>query len=309
MQRLAEFVAGKLVELRLAEQERREPVGRGGERRSRQGRARLAFGAAEEVDPPAPLFERLGPRQAREAEVEDSARQRERARLVGRRAEAAFDKRQRAEFSAAARAQRGGGAVEDGLLARLDLSRRRPPRSRLNRQRRGGDDARRRGAADDLADRQKRFAGERIVRLERRGAAIGHQEFAASFPAPSRCGRETPPRAIRRRSPIGPSATFSRSREKGDPSPVRERARGEGPRAARQIPRQPPRVVGARRAVAAESLQPPRQVDRVAAEAAFSEHDGELGGEAAPRRRAPRRRPCAPAAAAAPGRRWPCLRR
>ena len=68
VQRLAEFVAGKLVEPRLAEQERRQPVGRGGERRVGEVGPRLAFGAAQKTDPPAPLRQRLRPRQARQPE-------------------------------------------------------------------------------------------------------------------------------------------------------------------------------------------------------------------------------------------------
>jgi len=72
-----------------------------------------------------------------------------------------------------------------------------------------------------------------------------------------------------------------------DKSPCGSGARGESARARRQIARQAPRVLGARRAVAAEILDPLRQVDCVAAEAAFGEDDGEFGGE---RRRADARR-------------------
>ena len=98
--------------------------------------------------------------------------------LVGGDAQVLLGEDQRAEPAAAARAQRRRGAVERQFVARLDFA----AGDRLDlleRQRRGGEDARRGRAADDFADREERFARQRVVRLERRRAAVGHQELAA----------------------------------------------------------------------------------------------------------------------------------
>ena len=105
-------------------------------------------------DPVAPLRERLGPRQPLDAERQHAARQRRARSPRPRDGQRLLGERQRAEPPAAAGAQRSGGAVEGQS--------RRPSRSSApatasmsaRRQRRGEQDARRGGAADDLADRQ-----------------------------------------------------------------------------------------------------------------------------------------------------------
>ena len=50
----------------------------------------------------------------------------------------------------------------------------------------------------------------------------------------------------------------------------------EGLRPRRQSARQAPRVVGARRAIATEGLEPGRKIDRIAAESAFGQHHGDF---------------------------------
>ena len=114
------------------------------------------------------------------AEREDAAGERRGASLVRRDGQRLLGQRQRPEPPAPARPQRSGRAVEGDLVGRLD----RPAGDRfdLGEAHRGGEqDARRGGAADDLADREIGFAGERIVRLERRRPPVRHQELAA-FP-------------------------------------------------------------------------------------------------------------------------------
>ncbi len=146
------------------------------------------------------------------------------------------------------------------------------------------------------------------MRLNRRRPPVRHQEFAAPAAGDSNAigvgrGEESPlsPKPVDRRAffrtpfggrgvggegsprgrkplirPASP-ATFSRG-EKGalPPSPSGRGVGGEGAR--RQSMREPSRVIGPRRAVAAESLEPGRKIDRVAAEPAFGQHDRDLGG-------------------------------
>ena len=272
MQRLAEFVARQISSSRVLPS--RNGASQSGEAASaasdRSGHA-LAFGAAQE-DRPARAIAAAASSTAG-APSPRSRTPRASASALGSSAgglRLPSASVERAEPAAAARAQRSGGAVERRLLARLD----RAAGDRLDlvkRQRRGGDDARRGGAADDLADRQIRFAGERIVRLERRGAAVGHQEFAA------RC-----PRAIAMRSGNAAAShcadvdaacrSLSRS---GEGLPAGERSA----RAAREFR-------ASRRASSARGERSRRkassrgvEVDRVAAEAAFGQHDGDLGGQ------------------------------
>ena len=113
-------IGADLVELRLADEERRKPARIGGKRLVRQVRPRLALGAAQEHHPVPPLLERFRPRQAREAKRKDAARQRERGRLVLRDGERLLGKDERAEPAAAARPQRCGGAVEAQFIRGLD---------------------------------------------------------------------------------------------------------------------------------------------------------------------------------------------
>ena len=181
MERVREIVRADLVEPRLADKERREPFGILDEARVREVRPDVALGAPEEAHPVAPLGQRPAPRQAAGPKREGAAGERRGALLVRRDGQRLLGQRQRPEPSAPARPQRSGRAVEGDLVGRLD----RPAGCRfdLGEAHRGGDeDARRGGAADHLADREIGFAGERIMRLERRRPPVRHQELAALPP-------------------------------------------------------------------------------------------------------------------------------
>ena len=180
--------------------------------------------------------ERRAPARAR------SPRRRATASVCSASTSAPSRRRRRARNAAAARSKVTSSArLDRGAGDRLDL---------LARQRRGGEDARRRRAADDFADREEVFAARahRAVRAPPRGRSPSGTRRVCR--APSRCDRETRRRAMRRAS---------------SPRLRRARAATSETRAARQIAREPPRVLRARRAVAAEILQPMRQIDRVAA--------------------------------------------
>ena len=121
----------------------------------RKVRPRLAFGATQKHHPVAPLLERFRPRQAREPERKNAARERQRGRLVLRDGKRLLGEDERAEPATAARPQRGGGAVEAQFVRGLDR-RARDPLDVVERERRGGEDARRGGAAGDFADGEDR---------------------------------------------------------------------------------------------------------------------------------------------------------
>ena len=80
--------------------------------------------------------------------------------------------------------------------------------------------------------------------------------------------------------PFGPPSP-ARGRRDAPLSRLRERGWGEGrARAVGQAPREAARVLGARRAVAAESVEPMGQIDGLAAEPALGQRDGDLGRQA-----------------------------
>ncbi len=164
VERAREIVGADLVELRFAEEERREPAGIGGQGFVRQVRPRLAFGAAQEHHPVAPLLERFGPRQARDPKRKNAARQRERCRLVLRDGERLLGEDERAEPAAAARAQRCGGAIEGQFVRCFDRAAC-DPLDVVERKRRGREDARRGGAAGDFADGEIGLARQAIHAL------------------------------------------------------------------------------------------------------------------------------------------------
>ena len=87
-------------------------------------------------------------------------------------------KHERAEPAAAARAQGKGSAVEHEFVRGLDRS----AGDRLDvveGKRRGEQNARRSRAAGDLADGEEPLGRKRIMRLQRPGAPVGHEELAA----------------------------------------------------------------------------------------------------------------------------------
>ena len=232
-------------------------------------------------------FRCCAPRQASEPKRQHAARQRQRGRLVRRNRQRLLGEHERAEPAATPRPQGRGGAIEGQFVHGLD---RRAGDSfdLAKRKRRGEEDARRSRAAGDLADGEERLAGERVMRLDRRRPPVRHQEFAALAIArrrraslDARCDRsDRPRRAGRRRASSEPAspATFSRcGRRVRIPLSPSGRGGAEGVRARRrQPPREPPRVLGPRRAVAAEGLEPGRKIDRVAAEPALGQDDRDL---------------------------------
>ena len=156
-----------------------------------------------------------------------AARERERAALVLRNGERLLGEDERAEPAAAAGSQRRRGAVEGQFLHGLD----RRARDSLDlgeRQRRGEQDARRGRPARDLADREKRLARQRVVRLERRRPPVRHQELAA--PAARHGDAVGIGDASRRRGDAAAhpalAATFAQRAPGTPPSPARERGRG-----------------------------------------------------------------------------------
>ena len=210
-------IGADLVELRLADEERREPAGIGGQGLVRQVRPRLALGAAQEHHPVATLLERFRPRQARDAKRKNAARQRQRSRLVLRDGERLLGEDERAEPATATRPQRCGGAVEAQFVRGLDR-RASDPFDVVERERRSRENTRRGGAAGDFADGEIRLARQRIMRFQRRRPAVGHEEFAAPAARSPRCDRGRPRRAGRRLSAAAPSsgrsATFSGGRDR-----------------------------------------------------------------------------------------------
>ena len=137
------------------------------------------------------------------------------------------------------------------------------------------------------------------MRFQRRRPAVGHEEFAALAAHSPRCDQGRPRRGARRLSlrphphPTGCAGHLLPEGEgiallspKGRPKGEGGRAllpRGEGGRRPdeglrplRQPARQASRVVGARRAVATEGLEPGRKIDRIAAKPAFGQHDGDF---------------------------------
>ncbi len=135
-------------------------------------------------------------------------------------------------------------------------------------------------AAGDLPDRQKRFGRQSVVRLERSRPAVRHQELATLAAADGDAfgiGGGEEHAGVSMERPLSPA--LSRKRERGRiPSPACGRrwrgAPDEGlARPSRKAFRQTLRLFGALRPVAAERLEPAREIDRVAAESALGQHD------------------------------------
>src|SRR3984957_810828 len=173
-----EVGGGDLVELRLPNEERREPVRIGGKRFVRQVRPGLALGAAQEHTPVAPLLERFCPRQACDPKRKDAAREDEPSRVVLWNGEGPLGEDECAEPAPATRPQGCGGAVEAQFVHGFD----RGASDSFNvveRERRSREDTRGGGSAGNLTYGKERFAGERIMRLARGRPAVGHEKSAA----------------------------------------------------------------------------------------------------------------------------------
>ena len=143
----------------------------------------------------------------------------------------------------------------------------------VERERGGQENSRRGSAAGDFPNGEKRLAGERIMRLERRRPAIGHEKFAAP--------------ATRDRDAVGIGGGEQRRALDPRPLSLEGEAEGEAPlpwgeggrrpdeslRPRRQSAREAPRVVGPLRTVAPKSFDPGREIDGVSAQSAFGQDD------------------------------------
>ncbi len=128
-------------------------------------------------------------------------------------------------------------------------------------QRRSEENARRRSAAGDLADREELFARERIMRLDMRGAAVRQQKFA------------------------GFSARFGDSIRKGggEMAPamfdLAFRRAGLGARLFQEALHELSRIFRPLRAILAKALDPRREIGAIAAEATLGQEHGDFSRE------------------------------
>ena len=131
VQRLGEVVRADVVEARLADEKRREPVGdRRPSASSRKVRPRLAFGATQEHHPVAPLLERSCVQGRRaSAERKNAARERERAASSAGTAKRLLGEDRARRAATAARPQRAEARSKISSSP-VSIERRRPARCR-----------------------------------------------------------------------------------------------------------------------------------------------------------------------------------
>ena len=171
-------IGADLVELRLADEERRKPAGIGGQRLVRQVRPRLPLGAPQEQRAVAALLERFRPWQARDAKGKSAARQRQRGRLILRDGERLLVKDECAEPATATRPQGPRGAIEAQFVLGIDR-RASDPFNVVERERCSRENTRRSRAAGDFSYGEVWLSRQRVMRFQRRRPAVGHKEFAA----------------------------------------------------------------------------------------------------------------------------------
>ena len=195
MQRAGEVVRADLGKARLAEEKRREPVRRWRRALRRKGRARRLPRRGAETEPGRAIVSgswstaaarRPGDRTPR-ASASALASSAGTAKVCSARISAPSRRRRRARNEAEARSKVSSSAVAIEAAATASIS------SRVSGA--ASENARRRRAADDFADREERLARERVMRFHRRRAPVGHQELAGLAARYRRCDRERRRRA------------------------------------------------------------------------------------------------------------------
>ena len=130
VQRCGEIVGADLGKARLADEKRRQPVGRGRQRLVARGRARRSGSARRRNMTRSRHCLRLFVHGSRATPRPSTpSREGERARVVGGDAQGLLGENERAQPPSTARAQRGGGAVEASARRRSRSRRRRSLRS------------------------------------------------------------------------------------------------------------------------------------------------------------------------------------
>ena len=177
VERARKLIGADLVELRFAEEERREPAGVGGQASSdRSGHSSLSACGQKHHPVPA-LLERVRPRQPRNTNGKNAACQRERGVVVLRGGErllgeddAPSRRRRRARKDADARSKVNSSTVSIALPAILfDV---------LECERAAGGCAPKRRARRFRRSLES-LASQRNMRFQRCGPSVGHEEFAA----------------------------------------------------------------------------------------------------------------------------------
>ena len=246
---------------RHAVQGRQQPRGAvDGKRGIRQVRPIRTERAAQEQHPVAPLSKGRRPRKPIDPKRRDAGGKATRRVFAMRNAQIAFGQHQGAKPPRAARAQGGPlwieaefdplGYVSGGNRVQIALV-----------QRRGEQDAPAGRTARHLADREIRRARQRIMRRDRRRAAVRHQELA------------------RLAARLGDAIGKSQSEQPPAGLHIDTLAVGGAAGLAAERARQGAGIIGARRPILAEAGDAFAQVRRVPAKATFDDDRGDLGGE------------------------------
>src|SRR3984885_10061940 len=114
------------------------------------------------------------------------------------------------------------------------------------------------------------------MRLDRRRSAVCHEKFAAHTAG----YRDAVGEGRGEQRPLTPNLS-PRGRGERTLLPLGEGGRRPdegGVRSLRQRARQAPRVIGALRGIAVEGRKPGRKIDRIAAESAFGQYNGDFAG-------------------------------